>query len=151
MATQTPSMSNTRDELVDYLKQNHGEEPDSSATKQEILERISQLEDIDFTDEGGDTKSAEQQAKEKQTKTTRKLAKAKKVKIKIASQDRPGGDRDVFVGINGRTFLLKRDEELEIPEPVYELLEQTEVTYYKQEADGRLTPRKVKAYPITKL
>lgn len=50
--------------------------------------------------------------------------KEKKVKIKIPLT-RTEKD-DVFVGLNGRTFLIKRGEEVEVPEGVAEILRNRE-------------------------
>lgn len=49
-------------------------------------------------------------------------AKAKTVKIKLF-QDNGRYKDDVFVGINGRTWLIKRGVEVEVPVEVAEVLE----------------------------
>lgn len=45
-----------------------------------------------------------------------------KVKIPLSRNDK----EDVFVGLNGRTFLIKRGEEVEVPEGVAEILKHRE-------------------------
>jgi hypothetical protein len=61
------------------------------------------------------------------TKTTTKAtetAKEKLVKIRIP-RERDRQD-DVFVGINGRTWLIKRGVEVEVPECVAEVIRNSE-------------------------
>ena len=48
----------------------------------------------------------------------------KKVKIKIPLT-RDTSD-DVYVGVNGKTYLIKRGEEVEVPESVVEVLNNSE-------------------------
>lgn len=62
---------------------------------------------------------------ETKTKTAAEtVAKEKKVKIRIPLT-RTEKD-DVFVGVNGRTWLIKRGEEVEVPECVAEVLRHRE-------------------------
>ncbi len=48
----------------------------------------------------------------------------KKVKIKIPLTR--GESDDVYVGVNGKTYLIKRGEEVEVPESVVEVLNNSE-------------------------
>lgn len=52
------------------------------------------------------------------------MSEEKKVKIKIPLT-RTETD-DVFVGVNGKTYLIKRGEEVEVPESVVEVLNNKE-------------------------
>lgn len=48
----------------------------------------------------------------------------KKVKIKLPLTR--GEKDDVYVGVNGKTYLIKRGEEVEVPESVVEVLKNSE-------------------------
>ena len=52
------------------------------------------------------------------------MATEKKVKIKIPLTKNDA--EDVYVAVNGRSFLIKRGEEVEVPESVVEVLENQE-------------------------
>jgi len=43
----------------------------------------------------------------------------RKVRIKIHKSDGPDGNNDVKVGLNGRAYQIKRDAQVDIPEPVF--------------------------------
>lgn len=45
------------------------------------------------------------------------------VMIRVASTREPGGNRAVFVGVNGDGFLIQRDRDVNVPYRVYEALE----------------------------
>lgn len=53
------------------------------------------------------------------------IQKEKTVKIKLF-KDQGRYKNDVFVGLNGRTFLIKRGVEVEVPEGVAEILKHQE-------------------------
>jgi exosome complex RNA-binding protein Rrp4 len=60
-----------------------------------------------------------------ETKTaTEKVAKEKTVKIRLPLTRTE--KNDVLVGVNGRTWLIKRGEEVEVPECVAEVLQHKE-------------------------
>lgn len=61
---------------------------------------------------------------ENKTVAKEKVAKEKTVKIKLPLT-RTEKD-DVFVGVNGRTWLIKRGETVEVPECVAEVLQHQE-------------------------
>lgn len=61
---------------------------------------------------------------EKKTAETAEATTEKTVRVKIPL-DR-WDDNDLFVGINGRTWLLKRGEYVDVPEYVAELLQNSE-------------------------
>ena len=58
------------------------------------------------------------------TTTAEKTAKVKTVKIKIP-KTRENSD-DVYVAVNGKSFLIKRGVSVEVPEYVAEVLEHSE-------------------------
>lgn len=43
----------------------------------------------------------------------------RKVRIKIHKSDGPDGNNDVKVGLNGRAYQIKRNAQVDIPEPVF--------------------------------
>lgn len=61
---------------------------------------------------------------ETKTKATEAVAKEKTVKIKLPLTRTE--KNDVPVGVNGRTWLIKRGEEVEVPECVAEVLQHKE-------------------------
>jgi hypothetical protein len=61
---------------------------------------------------------------ETKTKATETVAKEKKVKIRLPLTRTEKNDE--LVGVNGRTWLIKRGEEVEVPECVAEVLQHKE-------------------------
>ena len=57
------------------------------------------------------------------TKAIKETAKEKTVKIRLPRI--PGAD-DMFVGINGKTYLIKRGVEVEVPEAVAKVIRRSE-------------------------
>lgn len=78
---------------------------------------------------------------------------ARSVKIIVQRTDDPGGDEPIPVGVNGRVMLVPRGEEVEIPEPYYEVLAHAVTHRYEALPDGGLSeePRKVPMYPLQRL
>jgi hypothetical protein len=71
-----------------------------------------------------------------------------KTRIIISSNTGPAGSDDVFVSVNGRDFLIKRDVEVDVPEEVLGVLKNAVVTDYVTDADGRITrERRVPRFP----
>jgi hypothetical protein len=70
-----------------------------------------------------------------------------KVRIIVPSQEKPGGRDPVQVGVNGVTFLIKRDEEMDVPFRVFEVLKNSEQTEYSQ-VDGptATSPKEMRAF-----
>ena len=62
-----------------------------------------------------------------------------RIKILISSDSGPGGKDDVFVGADGRAFLIKRDTEVEVPSVVMACLDLAVVTEFETDANGKLT------------
>lgn len=85
------------------------------------------------------------------SKTRETLKAQKKYKIMIPSTEKDSSP--VFLGVNGWTFLVKRDEVVELPESVKELLDNAKMTVYVQRKadDGGeglvLVPMEVLRYP----
>ena len=76
-------------------------------------------------------------------------AERKRTRIMIPSQTGPGGSDDVFVSVNGRDYLIKRDVEVAVPGPVLEALKHAVITDYVTDADGRIVrERQVPRFPF---
>lgn len=76
-------------------------------------------------------------AETKTTKATEEVTKEKKVKIRLPLTRTE--KNDVLVGVNGKTWLIKRGEEVEVPECVAEVLKHkeemlTEAMAYEEQA-----------------
>lgn len=72
-----------------------------------------------------------------------------KTRIIISSNAGPAGSDDVFVSVNGRDFLIKRDVEVEVPEEVLSVLKNAVITDYVTDADGRIVrERRVPRFPF---
>lgn len=136
----TITASSSKREWVEYMRAKHGEDV-LDMTKEEIIKRASELENRDY--------APTQSPLQPRTAAAREIAAAKKVKIRITSTDDSEGQQPVFVGVNGVAFLIRRDEDVEVPVPVYEVLANARQTVFKQESDGTLTPREVPRYPFS--
>lgn len=79
----------------------------------------------------------------------------KTVKIMVHKTSEQGGDRDVFVGVNGKARLIKRGVEVEVPIEVAEVLKNAIETRYEWKADprhpqgGENVARDAQAYPFS--
>lgn len=61
---------------------------------------------------------------------------AKKVRVRISPQDGVGGERPVFVSVNGRGMLIPRSEIVEIPPAYAEALANATYTVYDEVKNG---------------
>lgn len=79
----------------------------------------------------------------------KKPGKDAKTRLMIPSQTGPGGSDDVFLSVNGRDYLIKRDAEVEVPPAVLEALKHAVITDYVTDADGRIVrERQVPRFPF---
>ena len=72
----------------------------------------------------------------------------KKVRLTIHKDPRPTAVKDVFVGLNGVGYLLKRGEEAIVPCEVANVLKDAVETLYEQDGDT-LVAREVPAYAFS--
>ena len=63
----------------------------------------------------------------------------KRIKIIISSSAGPGGKDDVYVGADGRSFLIQRDVEVEVPTVVKAALDLAVMTEFETDSNGKLT------------
>ncbi|RJF80948.1 hypothetical protein D3877_11985 [Azospirillum cavernae] len=66
--------------------------------------------------------------------------------ILIERQEGPGGDRDVFVAVNGKSMLIPRGKPCAVGLPYVEALQHAVQTLYNMEEDGSITSREVPLY-----
>lgn len=72
-----------------------------------------------------------------------------KARIIIDRQDGPGGDRPVFVGVNGSSILIPRGEPVAVGLPYVEALANATQTLFDQSMEtGEVSARDVPAYPF---
>lgn len=63
----------------------------------------------------------------------------KRIKIIISSSAGPGGKDDVYVGADGRSYLIQRDVEVEVPPVVKAALDLAVMTEFETDSNGKLT------------
>lgn len=148
----TVSKSSTKQELLEYLQDEYGETM-PEATKDEILARLSELEGKDLSSQtsasdDSSSPSSNGGTDKAQSKEQARQRKQKRVRIMIPSSSDIGGNQDVFVGVQGVAYLIKRDEEVDVPQSVVEVLQNAQRTTYTQMEDGTLRGKKVPAYPV---
>lgn len=81
-------------------------------------------------------------------KTENKVENETRTKIVIPSQPGKTGSDDVFVHVNGRDYLIKRDAEVEVPVDVLGALDDALATEYLTDDGGRITgERHVPRFP----
>ena len=71
-----------------------------------------------------------------------------KAKIIIARDEKPGGDRPVFVAVNGKSMLIPRAEPCDVGLPYVEALAHATQTLYDMDEEGNITSREVPLYPM---
>ena len=71
--------------------------------------------------------------------------KPKMFKLTINAEDSVEGRSDVFVGLNGNSYLIRRNEEVVVPEGVIEILKNTVVHTTSQTGE----PLHISRYNIT--
>lgn len=77
---------------------------------------------------------------------------APKVRIRIHKTGDKNEQKQVYVGVNGVGYLIKRGEDVDVPEPVMRVLEDAVQTVYDYDDDqGMLVKRDALAYPFTRV
>lgn len=132
--------SSTKKELVEYLRDVHGVDM-LDGTKDDLLERISEIEGVDYRKQVKDTSAAFD------TPEAKEVAASPRVKIFIPSNESDSGKAPVFASVNGAAFLIKRDVEVEVPEPIVEVLRNAKQKTYKL-VDGEMVMTEVPTYPF---
>lgn len=77
--------------------------------------------------------------------------KSGRIKIIFHNQDGPGGSDDIFVSVNGRAYLIKREHEVRLPREVMRVIENAEQSVFERGPDNRMREKLVKRYSYTVL
>lgn len=75
----------------------------------------------------------------------KKAATPKMFKVVVSSDDTAEGKSDVFVAVNFHSYLIKRDQEVTVPEGVVEVLRNT----VAHTIDGNKNPAKIHRFNFT--
>ncbi|WP_114891894.1 hypothetical protein [Haemophilus haemolyticus] len=130
----------TKEELVAHLREQCGIEKDGK--KEELVQAI-----LDFESSSGlvrpDTPT------ENELKETPPVDLPKRVRIIIAPSE--ADNSDVYVGLNDLDILIKRGEEVSVPESVYVLLSKAGEHRFEQNKDGTYSEYFAPRYSITVL
>lgn len=90
-------------------------------------------------------------ATDEPSKATR-ARKTDRVRIVVHQDGSPGAEKDIFVGVNGVGYHIKRGAEVEVPRAVVTVLEESVKTVYEsvRNDDGSTTmvPRTIPTYPF---
>lgn len=136
----------TKDELVAHLRDYCGVEKDGK--KEELVQAI-----LDFESANGILRpDAEVQLQPQATQETQgdiPLLSHKRVRIIIAPSETDNSD--VYVSIGDWDALIKRGEEVSIPEPAYQLLAKSGEVRFTQNKDGTLDEYFAPRFSITVL
>lgn len=142
----------TKPELIAHLRNFAGIEKPDTDKKDTLIEAI-----LEFEENNQLTRPTELLPKAKQgeqietenIKPSDDLNDYPKVEITINSSNGAGGHEDVLVWLNGRSFQMKRDQKVKIPEPVYRVLLDAKTVIGEQQSDGSVQNRVAQNYNIT--
>lgn len=134
----------TKEELVAHLREQCGVEKDGK--KEELVQAI-----LDFESSSGLVRpDMPTENKSKETPTADlPLSANKRVRIIIAPSETDNSD--VYVGLNDLDILIKRGEEVAVPESVYVLLSKAGEHRFEQNKDGTYSEYFAPRYSITVL
>lgn len=151
----------SKKELVTHLKENCGVEKKDSDSKDDLIDAI-----LEFEENNGLIRPAEllpkamvseqpESGNETEVITEQSAGVASdnlddypKVRIKISTGIGFDGSEDVIVWLNGRSFQMKREQEIVVPEPVYQLLMDSKSIIGSQRKDGELEKTEVQNYNV---
>jgi len=74
------------------------------------------------------------------------VKKTEKKRIIIHNSPEPGGKEDVFVSINGKSYNIKREKEVEVPVAVLGVLDDAVMILYEKDDKGKLVEKTVKRF-----
>ena len=137
----------TKEELVAHLRDYCGVEKDGK--KEELVQAI-----LDFESANGILRpdaevKLQPQATQEETQGDIPLLAHKRVRIIIAPSETDNSD--VYVSIGDWDALIKRGEEVSIPEPAYQLLAKSGEVRFTQNKDGTLDEYFAPRFSITVL
>lgn len=102
-----------RPSLMNEARTAYGVKFDPKMTKPEMVQKLQELQEAEayqMAEENGDVVDDTEDSIP---------SGVRKVRIKIHKSDGPDGNNDVKVGLNGRAYVIKRNVEVDIPEPVF--------------------------------
>lgn len=76
------------------------------------------------------------------------VSEAKKYKIRIPSTENETGD--VYLAVNGKGYLIQRDQDVEITETLKELLDNSVINTVRRR-DGKMVPVRIQRFPYERL
>ena len=132
----------SKDDLVNHLREQCGIEKDGK--KEELVQAI-----LDFETANGLIRPDAPAQPPKETKLEDLPITAKRVRIIIAPSE--ADNSDVYVGLNDLDILIKRGEEVAVPESVYILLSKAGEHRFEQNKDGTYSEYFAPRYSITVL
>ena len=71
--------------------------------------------------------------------------------IVIDEQMGAEGNDDVFIGVNGKTYLIARGKEVVVPDYIVDALEKAIYTKYKYDGEGNVKEYKVPRFPVRRI
>ncbi len=74
-----------------------------------------------------------------------------RVRVIFHSQEGAGGNDDVFVSVNGKAYLIKREHEVSLPREVLHAVENARQTMFEPGPEGKVMPRQVSRFAYTLL
>ena len=132
----------SKDDLVNHLREQCGIE--KGGKKEELVQAI-----LDFETANGLIRPDAPTQPPKETKLEDLPITEKRVRIIIAPSETDNSD--VYVGLNDLDILIKRGEEVAVPESVYVLLSKAGEHRFEQNKDGTYSEYFAPRYSITVL
>ncbi len=74
-----------------------------------------------------------------------------RMRVIFHSQEGPGGNDDVFVSVNGKAYLIKREHEVSLPREVLHAVENARQTVFEPGPEGKVLPRQVSRFAYSVL
>ena len=144
--------------LIAHLAKQCGVEKEATTPREQLVEAIIEFEEANNLSRPVDLLPADMRPTlvvEATAELPKKLEipvrKHKKVKIRINEDTTVNGSGDVYARVNEYEALIKRNTEVEVPLPVYQMLINAIETKGLQNKDGSLTFRDVPSYNVTYL
>jgi hypothetical protein len=126
----------TKEQLLDYAQKRYGKTLKTDMKKSEIIKTLQDMGAEAVPAAGGDASG-------------RGLS--DKIRVIFHNQDGPGGADDIFVSVNGKGYLIKREHEVELPGEVMHIIENAKQNVFERGADSRIRERTVMRYSFSVL
>lgn len=134
----------TKEELVAHLREQCGIEKDGK--KEELVQAI-----LDFESSSGLVRPDTPTENELKETPPADLPSAANKRVRIIIAPSETDNSDVYVGLNDLDILIKRGEEVAVPESVYVLLSKAGEHRFEQNKDGTYSEYFAPRYSITVL